>query len=1042
MSLPEYLEPWSEILGNSWPTAAGSVPTKAAVQEALGLGVTPGTKVGLAWVMFKRPEGATRNEVVAACGGPQQNSATEASKKGQLEFAVKPRGGGDSAYFIGPIGSQPGGPDAIPVGRQSPTPLNNQHQGLISVVRAYVRDFLSSPRGQRVLAQRRATEQGENAHHLKADRDIVASRDLAVVTQKEGDNERLRGQLENSEPPVGGQITKHESLHDTSATRVTANNLQIVDLVNSSNVSVRLRNCILQADRLGEMPVRTVGAYLAGLPETQQKFLSLQNFGQKCAWELTSLINEWDKAASSASDPIQLGKPLSASNGKPADEITALKARLCQVFRHVKFPECILSGSASVRLRRALDAFEQVNGRECYSLALFLEQHAEWMSRLDQQKNFGRKTQKELLATIERIVGRLLGMTDLATSDVNRITAFLIDSEGVPGPISLTDEQWQILDRFREEFAQHVGMASVEEGVDDVIKALAQEPEMAMREFLQQHLKERDFDVLNRRFGIDRTRHQTLAEIAEGYGVTRERIRQIEVKAIRKCRVPAYAGVFAKFLEAQKNEILSTIADGGSFVSLDDAAGWKKTVTGLQRIAVTILYDDIESWLDSSFEHASCDDQRVGWFKPNIDPAKREQLEEWVKGGAAESSSLRQRIKNTVYQARWPITLSYFHENLPDVSTERLMKCLRNDFDAELENGAITAIKRLPSSIRLIIVLRDAGRSLHVSEIRARHNKLFGFDIQEHAASAVLQRLEEALIVGRGTYDLYENLTLSGSAVQSVRDVSFAHLRDNGHYLSAKILRRYLVQHLPQDISSRITAHMLLGICQDDSRFATRRGLMIGLAQEGFEETFNSLTETIHDVVRKHGPVSIADIHKHISHQRDVLDGTINMVLQSSPEIVTSERGYYDVVEHVIGDDTQIELLSQAIQIALIDHSISLPILMSRLAAVGYSHNSATVVSFLRNAGFVSRSGQVFQLTSPDLIVAEYNKKFGEIYDFSKGRTFNQRTLTEALQNHDTHTLIPLDFRLAMDPTAWNNVQVISKAETDFLDELMSEFEF
>lgn len=51
-------------------------------------------------------------------------------------------------------------------------------------------------------------------------------------------------------------------------------------------------------------------------------------------------------------------------------------------------------------------------------------------------------------------------------------------------------------------------------------------------------LKDKEKDVLNRRYGLNGYDVQTLEEIGQIYGVTRERIRQIEDGAIRKLRVP------------------------------------------------------------------------------------------------------------------------------------------------------------------------------------------------------------------------------------------------------------------------------------------------------------------------------------------------------------------------------------------------------------------------------------------------------------------------------------------------------------------------
>jgi RNA polymerase primary sigma factor len=50
------------------------------------------------------------------------------------------------------------------------------------------------------------------------------------------------------------------------------------------------------------------------------------------------------------------------------------------------------------------------------------------------------------------------------------------------------------------------------------------------------HLAERDQDILRLRLGLDDGKAWTCREIGEKYGVTEERIRQIEHKALAKLR--------------------------------------------------------------------------------------------------------------------------------------------------------------------------------------------------------------------------------------------------------------------------------------------------------------------------------------------------------------------------------------------------------------------------------------------------------------------------------------------------------------------------
>lgn len=81
---------------------------------------------------------------------------------------------------------------------------------------------------------------------------------------------------------------------------------------------------------------------------------------------------------------------------------------------------------------------------------------------------------------------------------------------------------------------------------DDTINVEAQAELTDLRETIDKILNNGDFsdreiDIVKKRFGFDNGVPMTLEQVGEEYGITRERIRQIEAKAIRKFRHPKRA---------------------------------------------------------------------------------------------------------------------------------------------------------------------------------------------------------------------------------------------------------------------------------------------------------------------------------------------------------------------------------------------------------------------------------------------------------------------------------------------------------------------
>ena len=81
-------------------------------------------------------------------------------------------------------------------------------------------------------------------------------------------------------------------------------------------------------------------------------------------------------------------------------------------------------------------------------------------------------------------------------------------------------------------------------------------PDVASHQLLREQIDDvlfslnpRERRVLQLRFGLDDGRSRTLEEVGREFGVTRERIRQIEAKALSKLRHPSRSKKLKDYLE-------------------------------------------------------------------------------------------------------------------------------------------------------------------------------------------------------------------------------------------------------------------------------------------------------------------------------------------------------------------------------------------------------------------------------------------------------------------------------------------------------------
>ena len=108
-------------------------------------------------------------------------------------------------------------------------------------------------------------------------------------------------------------------------------------------------------------------------------------------------------------------------------------------------------------------------------------------------------------------------------------------------PVSLSSPVGEEGDSCLEDFVQDGALVGNAEAATEMQALNAQ-----IMNILS-NFSEKDADVIKLRFGFDDGRVHTLEEVGQKYGVTRERIRQIEEKVLRKMRHPKYARLLADF---------------------------------------------------------------------------------------------------------------------------------------------------------------------------------------------------------------------------------------------------------------------------------------------------------------------------------------------------------------------------------------------------------------------------------------------------------------------------------------------------------------